>query len=84
MPKIRFAHFSFGIDLFKWIISRLFWTLYVVLCLHSLFGPTRNYANDALRAAMAYADIVAAILNAMEAAQDAFEAANKAHNYVSI
>ena len=33
---------------------------------------------------MAYADIVAAILNAMEAAQDAFEAANKAHNYVSI
>ena len=47
-----------------------------------MFGPTRDYAEDALKAAMAYADIVAAILDAMDAAQAAIDAANSAHDYV--
>ncbi len=55
----------------------------LIIFFFRLFGPTRDYAEDALKAALAYGDIVAAILDAMEAAQDALDAANKAHDYVS-
>ncbi|XP_072016336.1 laminin subunit alpha-2-like [Amphiura filiformis] len=50
--------------------------------LDELFGPTRDYAEDALKAAKAYSDIVEAIDAAMMAAQDAENAANKASDYV--